>query len=237
MLFNLLMKTINEKRRERLTELIKSYGSSKKFAEHIDKSPSQVSQWLKGSKDSKTGKQRGMSDDSARYIEEMCGKKRGWMDSFTSSGQSMQAGETSHDANVTQGPQFRSEVPLISWVTAGDWCEAIDNFQPGDADTWVSCPFDGSENIFCLEVRGPSMNPEYRDGEIICVDPAVEAGHNDDVIVRDQEGNATFKRLQITSDGTYLLALCPDWPERMIKIPPESHICGVVIGSWMSRKK
>jgi SOS-response transcriptional repressor LexA len=49
------------------------------------------------------------------------------------------------------------------------------------------------------------------------------------------EGNVTFKRLQITPEGTYLLALDPDWPERMIKVPPNTHICGVVIGSWMRR--
>lgn len=141
-----------------------------------------------------------------------------------------------HTTNVEPGPAVKGRVPLISWVQAGDWCEAIDNFAPGDAEEWLPCPFEHSDTAFCLEVVGLSMSPDYREDEIIAIDPSVDAVHGNDVVCRTPDGNVTFKRLQITPDGTYLLALNPDWPNRMIAIPENTRICGVVIGSWMRRR-
>lgn len=144
--------------------------------------------------------------------------------------------QTQAIANVKPGPDIKGRVPLISWVQAGDWCEAIDSFAPGDAEEWLPCPFEHSDSAFCLEVVGLSMFPDYREREIIAVDPGVDATHGSDVVCRTPGGNVTFKRLQITPDGTYLLALNPDWPDRMIVIPEGTRICGVVIGSWMRRR-
>lgn len=127
-------------------------------------------------------------------------------------------------------------LPVISWIAAGAWCDSPDPYNPGDAEEWVLCPFDFGEGSFCLRVIGDSMFPEYREGELILVDPTVNAGHNDDVIARTDEGTYTFKRLQVTPEGSYLLALNPDHPERKIKFPHGSHICGVVTGSWQKRR-
>lgn len=129
------------------------------------------------------------------------------------------------------------KVPLISWVKAGDFCESPDVFNPGDADEWLESPFNCSSGSYCLTVEGDSMSPDYREGEIILVDPALEARHNDDIVVRTPDGAHTFKRIQITSEGTYLLALNPDHPKRKIEAPPNTHICGVVIGSWIRRRR
>lgn len=76
------MKTIAEIRRGNLDRLINEMGGLKLFCEKMDKSSSQVSQWKNGSKDSKTGKRRGMNDDTAALIEDACGKPRGWMDNI-----------------------------------------------------------------------------------------------------------------------------------------------------------
>lgn len=127
-------------------------------------------------------------------------------------------------------------VPLISWVQAGDLCEAADPYQPGDGSDWLNCPFKHSDSAFCLEVKGLSMWPDYREGEIICVDPMIEALHGDDVIARTPDGKVTFKKLQITGEGMHLMAVNPDWPNRVVVVPEDTHICGVVIGSWTARR-
>lgn len=75
------MHTIDEIRRMRLRELAKEFGSQKALAEKIQKTPGQLSALINGAKDSKTGRPRGMHDDTARDIEEKCGKPRGWLDS------------------------------------------------------------------------------------------------------------------------------------------------------------
>jgi hypothetical protein len=74
------MKTCMEIRSENLKELEKQVGGRKNLADKTGKSEIQISQWINQSKDSKTGKPRGMSDDIAREIEEKCGKERGWLD-------------------------------------------------------------------------------------------------------------------------------------------------------------
>ncbi|MCY1359772.1 Peptidase S24-like protein [compost metagenome] len=80
------------------------------------------------------------------------------------------------------------------------------------------------------------MCPEYRDGEIIQVEPEITAVHGDDVVARTPEGEVTFKRLQITEDGQYLMAVNPEFPNRIIKVPEGTVICGVVTGSWIKRR-
>lgn len=74
------MPTIDQVYRDNLKLLIKESGTSDAFAERIAKSPSQVSQWVNASRDSKTKKPRTLSREMARHIEVKCGKQLGWMD-------------------------------------------------------------------------------------------------------------------------------------------------------------
>ncbi len=75
-----LMKTIAETYRDRLQLLIQRSGSQQAFAEKLNRSASQVSQWINASPDSKTGTPRSLTEKSARYIEGCFGLPRAWMD-------------------------------------------------------------------------------------------------------------------------------------------------------------
>ncbi|WP_143872536.1 LexA family protein [Catenovulum sediminis] len=133
-------------------------------------------------------------------------------------------------------PKVKSSVPLISWVQAGAWHDIIDVFQPGDADEYYPCPENHSPYTYALKVVGESMSPDFIEGEIIFVDPEVEARHGSCVIVR-QNGNteSTFKQLIIDTDGKRLKALNPDWKPKYIELLPDAVISGVVIGSYRKR--
>lgn len=132
--------------------------------------------------------------------------------------------------NVEEGPTIRRSAPLISWVQAGNWCGVIDNLHTGDAEDWLPCPVKCSPQTYVLRVRGISMEPRFPEGELIFVDPAVEAKHKSFVVVRlaDNE-EATFKQYIVEGDKRYLKPLNPAWPEQIIPIPPSAIICGVVI--------
>lgn len=127
--------------------------------------------------------------------------------------------------------QRLSLIPLLSWVKAGELCLADHVFNNYDAEEWRFCHIKHSEHTYALTVSGDSMYPDYLDGCDIYVDPQVKPEHNDDVVVCTPEGRATFKRLQITNDGQYLMAINPDYPDRIIKVPEGTIICGVVIYS------
>ncbi len=74
------MRTIEEIRRRNMETLIEEHGGIQKLADVLESSHSQTSQWLHGFKDSKTGRPRGLSSDSARRIERLTNKPHGWLD-------------------------------------------------------------------------------------------------------------------------------------------------------------
>ena len=63
------------------------------------------------------------------------------------------------------------EYPLISWVAAGCWQEACDNFHPGDADQWIASDANAGPHGYWLTVKGPSMQPTFMEGSRILVKP------------------------------------------------------------------
>lgn len=74
------MQLIEQIYRNRLKMLASEAGSQRALAERIGKSPAQISQWINGSKDSKTGRPRSMDRNTAREIERLFPKPEGWMD-------------------------------------------------------------------------------------------------------------------------------------------------------------
>jgi SOS-response transcriptional repressor LexA len=139
--------------------------------------------------------------------------------------------------NVSEVSQRFGKVPLISWVQAGAWCEAISNFESYDTDYWLSCPVPISDQGYALKVLGDSMtNPgpgrSYPTGCIIFVDPEAEAKTGDRVIARLPRTNeATFKVLVEDAGRQFLKPINPQYP--IIEITEETHICGKVVGSFI----
>lgn len=74
------MKTCHEIRKDQLRALAEEIGGVRQLSEILGKTEVQIRQWLNASKDSRTGKPRGIADDMARFIEERAGKPIGWMD-------------------------------------------------------------------------------------------------------------------------------------------------------------
>lgn len=140
--------------------------------------------------------------------------------------------------NTTEINVFDS-VPVVSWVTAGNFEDVADPYEPGSSDTWLPCPKKHGERTFALRVDGVSMENlggkySYSDGDIIFVDPSVQSENGSRVVVRlEGEKQATFKQLIIEGGKKYLKPLNPSWPDKIIPINGNATICGVVIGKWV----
>lgn len=109
-------------------------------------------------------------------------------------------------------PDRKRLVPLISFVQAGHWATAVDNFHPGDAEEWIACASNVGPRAFALKVSGPSMEPEFRNGDVIVVDPDIEAQSGDYVVAGLNGEEAVFK--QYVRDGSrhYLVPLNGAFP-------------------------
>jgi len=126
-------------------------------------------------------------------------------------------------------------VPLISFVSAGHFCEAIDSFDIGHADEWYPCPSRHSKHTYALRVDGDSMTStharSYPHGTIIYVDPEVQPTNGCNVIAKRTSVNeATFKQYKVDSGSYYLIPLNPQYPT--VEIDSTTRICGVIIGSY-----
>lgn len=137
--------------------------------------------------------------------------------------------------------QIEKLVPRLSWVTAGKLCATLDALSAADAEEWLPCPVDYKLDIYALTVSGSSMDDgsrdSYPDGIMIFIDPTLQAGHNDDVVIMTPDGRATFKRYQETPDGAHLLAINPAYNPRITPVPEGSSICGVVVFSGRRRRR
>lgn len=133
--------------------------------------------------------------------------------------------------NVTP-PNGLITVPLISWVAAGEWNEAIDNLHPGDAEEWRETTAKVSNKAFALRVEGDSMHnpngsPSIPEGSIIIVDPEMEATSGKIVVAKLNDTNqVTLKKLIIDGPHTYLKPLNPE--HSVIKVNGNCTIVGVV---------
>lgn len=138
-------------------------------------------------------------------------------------------------SNVEPGPDIRqSQIPLISWVQAGQFCAAPDLLQPGDAEEWLPAVKRFGPHAYALRVVGDSMVLPYPSkdsffpGTIIFVDPDKPLTNGAKVIAKiDGTQEATFKVYSEDGGKRYLKPQNPQYP--VIEMDETMHICGVVV--------
>ncbi|MEO5360991.1 MAG: XRE family transcriptional regulator [Nitrospirota bacterium] len=125
------------------------------------------------------------------------------------------------------------KVPVISWVKAGLWHEAVDIFQPGYADKWLA--YDTKdEHAFALLVDGRSMEPEFKAGEFVVISPSLAAVSGDYVVAKFGD-DVTLKKLKILEDSVLLKPLNPDYDDIIISGRDRKNlrIVGKVIAKYV----
>lgn len=93
-------------------------------------------------------------------------------------------------------------VPVINKVPAGYPVDFDDmGYPPGSADDYVRCPDLHDPQAFAVRVIGDSMEPKYREGDIIIFSPAAQVNNGDDCFVRMANPHeTTFKRVYFEPD-------------------------------------
>jgi repressor LexA len=98
-------------------------------------------------------------------------------------------------------------VPIINKVAAGYPTDFNDlDYPVGVADDYIRCPDVHDPNAFAVRVVGDSMEPKFKEGDIIVFSPAAEVRNGDDCFVRfSTPHKTTFKRVFFeTSDAVRL---------------------------------
>jgi SOS-response transcriptional repressor LexA len=140
--------------------------------------------------------------------------------------------------NVSPAPMGTKRVPVITSIQAGMWAEIVDSFQPGDAGDWLLTDIDLSDGSFALDIRGNSMEPEFKDGDRVIIDPEVTPQPGDFVAAKNGEQEATFKKYRprgIDARGNVIFELVPlndDYPTLRSDVQPIN-----IVGTMVEHRK
>lgn len=190
--YDLPMPTAHENRRNNLVKLIGA-GTQVAFAEKTETSAAHVSQMVNGTRD--------MGDDVARRIESKLALPRGAMDlpelgANIRWGQSMPTELIGETEGAYSAHRF---IPLLNFVQAGEPTTVIDDYAKGAGAREVQLDDvmarECGQYTFALEISGKSMLPDFRDGDVVVIDPQQSWGPGDIVIAKlDSEDRATLKK-------------------------------------------
>jgi phage repressor protein C with HTH and peptisase S24 domain len=106
-------------------------------------------------------------------------------------------------------------IPLIGLAQAGGEGYFDDGGYPvGGGWDEVSLPDIGDPNAYALEISGDSMEPVFRDGDMVIVSPAAPIRRGDRVVVRTAAGEVMAKQLtRRSAKRVELRSLNPEHPD------------------------
>lgn len=184
--------------------------------------------------------ERGGADPNGRYLNELAaalGVSVDWLLTGKEEG-TMGVSEPPfpgyrnvEPAEIPQG----TRVPILSYVQAGQWREMCEQATAFDGSLeYVAAGVSVGSCAFGLWVRGNSMEPDFKEGDLLIVDPDEAPKAGDFVIAKNGSEEATFKKFRSRGeydDGTPRFELVPlnDDHETLSTDQTSIAIIGVVV--------
>ena len=125
-------------------------------------------------------------------------------------------------------------VPLLGFAEAGNGGHFDDGgFPAGTGWDAFAFPAVNDEHIYALELSGQSLEPAYRNGDIIVVSPAAPIRRGDRVVVRTRSGEVMIKELlRKTAKSIELKSLNAAQPDHTIAMSETLSVARIV---WASQ--
>lgn len=127
------------------------------------------------------------------------------------------------------------EIPVLSWVQAGEWTECDSQITIQDVKEWIYTTASVSSEAFALRVRGDSMTnpsgaPSIPEGSLVVVDPdrMMSEDANGKIVVAQVIGSteATLKKYVVDGPLKYLVPLNPNY--RPLEVNGNCKLVGIV---------
>lgn len=151
----------------------------------------------------------------------------------------MSAADFYATSNVEPAMLGSRRVPVWDYVQAGKWAGVAPYLRDEEMQSYISTDEELSDVAFALVIRGDSMEPEFKEGDFVVIDPAVKAHPGDFVVAKDSKsGEATFKLYRPRGfndkgqDYFELVPLNPDYPPMR-----SDHQQIEIVGTMMEHRK
>jgi SOS-response transcriptional repressor LexA len=210
-------------RHERIAKAIAASGKKKgEIATECGVANSAVTQWI-------SGESKSLRPENLYALAKATGFNAQWL--AIGEGPERELAEESNVAMVDQ-PNAMFRYPVISWVSAGSWEEAVQPYPDGFSDRYELSDYDSKGPAFWLEVKGDSMTApsgvSVPEGMMILVDTEADVKPGKLVIAKLPASNeATFKKLVEDGGVRYLKPLNPDY--KMVECDENCRIIGVAV--------
>jgi phage repressor protein C with HTH and peptisase S24 domain len=125
-------------------------------------------------------------------------------------------------------------VLLLGFAEAGTGGYFDDGgFPAGEGWDEIAFPAVSDEHAYALEVSGQSMEPAYRDGDVVIVSPAAPIRRGDRVVVKTKAGEVMAKELKRqTAKSIELKSLNAQHPDRTVAASDVLWIARII---WASQ--
>lgn len=124
-------------------------------------------------------------------------------------------------------------IPIVGMARAGADGFFDEQGFPVGADETVRFPDLGDERVYALEIAGDSMEPVFRAGDVVIVQPGVSVRRGDRVVVRTRGGEVMAKVLgRRNEQSVELISLNPAHPPRTL---PTADIDWIARVLWASQ--
>jgi phage repressor protein C with HTH and peptisase S24 domain len=142
--------------------------------------------------------------------------------------------------NVVEVAEGNRWIPILDYVQAGEFAK-IGERADDDYEDSILTDLSPSPNTFVLRLRGRSMLPEFREDDLVMIDPEIQPVAEDFVFAMDEHGEGSFKQYfdrGIGEQGEPLFELVslnpafPSWRSDRKKL----HIIGTMIEHRRLRK-
>ena len=178
---------------------------------------SAVTQWI-------TGESKSLRPENLYALAKATGFRAEWL----AIGEGAEKEKADSNVGEARQPIESYRYPVISWVAAGAWAEAVEPYPAGFSDRYEFSEYDSKGAAFWLEVKGDSMTSpvgqSITEGTLILVDTEAEATAGKLVIAKLPDSNeATFKKLVNDGGKLFLKPLNPGYP-----IEPFDERCRIV---------
>lgn len=209
-------------RHERIARAIQVSGKKKgEIASLCGVANSAVTQWI-------TGESKSLRPENLYSLAKATGFRAEWL--AIGEGDERDASESNIAPAAQPTKSFR--YPVVSWVAAGAWAEAVEPYPAGISDTYEFSEYDAKGPAFWLTVKGDSMTApagqSITEGTLILVDTEAEVAPGKLVVAKLPDSNeATFKKLVSDGGRLFLKPLNPSYP--IEAVDENCRIVGVVV--------
>lgn len=133
------------------------------------------------------------------------------------------------------------KVPLISYVQAGVWTESCE-LRDSTGFEYIMTSLELSDKAFALQIKGDSMEPEFKEGDLVIVDPSIKPTPGEFVVAMNGESEATFKKYRELGYDEHermqfeLIPLNPDYTT-ISTLNQQIRIIGTMVEHRIFRRK